>query len=106
MMNQLRHEEYMKQMSMQEDAYEQAGKEIYGNVDMVNNPPHYNVSGVECIDAIAASTGEGFEFYLQGNIMKYLWRYRYKNGTQDLKKASWYLDKLIYEVEGVYDDKS
>ena len=93
-------------MSMQEDAFEQAGKEAYGNVDMVNSPPHYNVSGVECIDALAAATGEGFEFYLQGNIMKYLWRYRYKNGTQDLNKARWYLDKLIYEVEGVYDDKS
>ena len=103
-MNQLRHEEYMKQMAMQEDATEQAGKEAYGNVDMVNSPPNYNASGVECIDALAAATGEGFEFYLQGNIMKYLWRYRYKNGTQDLNKARWYLDKLIHEVEGVYDD--
>ena len=103
-MNQLRHEEYMKQMSMQEDAIERAGKEAYGNVDMVNSPPHYNASGVECIDALAAATGEGFEFYLQGNIMKYLWRYRYKYGTQDLNKARWYLDELIHEVEGVYDD--
>lgn len=74
--------------------------------DMVNSPPHYNKAGVECIDAIAAATGEGFEFYLQGNIMKYLWRYRYKNGTEDLNKARWYLDKLIEEVEGCYDDKS
>ena len=102
-MTQLRHEEYMKQMALQEEEYKKAA---YGTVDMVNSPPHYNVSGVECIDALAAATGEGFEFYLQGNIMKYLWRYRYKNGTQDLKKARWYLDKLIYEVEGVYDDKS
>ena len=67
-------------------------------VDMVNKPPHYNKAGVECIEAIAAATGEGFEFYLQGNIMKYLWRYRYKNGTEDLKKARWYL-------EGCYDDE-
>ena len=50
-------------------------------------PPHYNKAGVECIDAIAAATGDGYEYYLQGNIMKYLWRYRYKNGTEDLKKA-------------------
>lgn len=86
---------------------EQIGKEVYGNVDMVNKPPHYNESGVECIDAIAAATGsEGFEFYLQGNIIKYLWRYRYKNGTEDLKKAKWYLNKLIVEVEGCYDDES
>ena len=67
--------------------------------DMVNNPSHYNQAGVEAIDAIRAATGEGFEFYLQGNIMKYLWRYRYKNGVEDLKKAEWYLKVLIEEVE-------
>jgi len=67
--------------------------------DMVDHPPHYNQAGVECIDAIKAATGdEGFEYYLQGNIMKYLWRYRYKNGVEDLKKARWYLDKLIEET--------
>ena len=69
--------------------------------DMVNSPPHYNKAGIECIDAIAAATGDGYEHYLQGNIMKYLWRYRYKNGTEDLKKAQWYLTKLIEEVEDV-----
>ena len=72
--------------------------------DMVNSPPHYNKAGIECIDAIAAATGDGYEYYLQGNIMKYLWRYRYKNGTEDLKKAQWYLAKLIEEVEGCYDE--
>jgi len=65
--------------------------------DMVNSPPHYNKAGIECIDAIRAATGDGYEYYLQGNIIKYLWRYRYKNGTEDLKKAQWYLDKLIEE---------
>jgi hypothetical protein len=74
--------------------------------DMVNNPPHYNKSGIECIDAIAAATEDGYEYYLQGNIIKYMWRYRYKNGTEDLNKAKWYLEKLIEEVEGCYDDKS
>jgi hypothetical protein len=63
--------------------------------DMVNNPPHYNKYGVECIEAISSATGEGYEYYLQGNIIKYLWRYRYKNGVQDLEKAQWYLSKLI-----------
>ncbi len=67
--------------------------------DMVNNPSHYNQAGVEAIDAIRAATGEGFEFYIQGNILKYLWRYRYKNGVEDLKKAEWYLKVLIEEVE-------
>lgn len=85
---------------------ERDAKEAYAGVDMVNSPPHYNEAGIECIDAISAALGDGYEYYLQGNIMKYLWRYRYKNGSEDLKKASWYLDKLITEVEGCYDDES
>ena len=64
-------------------------------MDMVNHPPHYNQRGIECIDAIEAATGDGYEYYLQGNIIKYLWRYRYKNGVEDLKKAQWYLSRLI-----------
>ena len=66
--------------------------------DIVNNPPHYNQAGIECIDAIRAATGDGFQYYLQGNIMKYLCRYRYKNGLEDLKKARWYLDSLIEDL--------
>ena len=66
--------------------------------DMVNSPPHYNQAGIECIDAIRAATGDGYQYYLQGNIIKYLWRYRYKNGIEDLNKAKWYLDKLIEEM--------
>ena len=78
---------------------EQAGKEAYGNVDMVNSPPHYNQTGIECIDAISAATDSGFKYYLQGNIMKYLWRFDYKNKpVEDLEKARWYLDRLIEEV--------
>jgi hypothetical protein len=67
--------------------------------DMVNHPPHYNASGIECIDAIAAATDDGYEYYLQGNIMKYVWRYRYKNGLEDLHKAQWYLSKLVEAKE-------
>ena len=89
----MRHEEYMKMR-----------REESENVDMVNNPSHYNKSGIECINAIQAATGDGYEFYLQGNILKYLWRYRYKNGSEDLKKAQWYLNELIEEVEGCYDE--
>jgi hypothetical protein len=83
----------------QEDENEQAGKMAYGGVDIVNNPPHYNQAGIECVDAIAAATDDGFEYYLQGNIIKYLWRYRYKNGIEDLEKAQWYLNKLIETLE-------
>ena len=78
-----------------EDENEQAGKEAYGGLDIVNNPPHYNQANIECIEAIKAATDDGYEYYLQGNIIKYLWRYRYKNGIEDLKKAQWYLTKLI-----------
>ena len=69
--------------------------------DMINNPMHYNTSEIECIDAIEAMLGDEFPAYLQGNITKYLWRYQNKNGVEDLKKAQWYLNKLInqYEME-------
>lgn len=72
--------------------------------DMVNHPAHYNKAGIETIEAIQAMTGDGFQSYLQGNILKYLWRYQYKNGIEDLKKAQWYLNRLISEVDDV--DKS
>ena len=67
--------------------------------DMLNHPPHYNKYGIECIDALRAATGDGFEYYLQGNVMKYLWRYKYKNGVEDLKKANWYLELMIAEKQ-------
>jgi uncharacterized Ntn-hydrolase superfamily protein len=85
--------EYMRRRMNEEDRKEQ-------NHDVVNHPKHYNQSGIECIDAIKAATGDGFEFYLQGNILKYLWRHKYKNGVEDLKKAEWYLKKLIEVVDG------
>ena len=88
------------------------GQEIFSgeygikkDTDMVNHPPHYNKYGVECIEAIKSATGEGCEHYLQGNVIKYLWRYRYKNGIEDLKKANWYLE-LMMEVVDNGDKKS
>jgi len=98
----LRHLEYMKKKlkEVEEKSKEQTVKYLSGKKeDMVNHPPHYNKAGIETIDAIRAMTDDGFEYYLQGNIMKYLWRYRYKNGAEDLKKAQWYLTELIDVVE-------
>lgn len=93
----MRHEAYMKYM---EDDNEQAGKMAYGGVDMVNSPPHYNNAGIECIEAIeAALTPEEFRGYCKGNNLKYTWRERYKNKTEDLEKAAWYLDRLL-NVQG------
>tara|TARA_R100001510_G_scaffold46802_1_gene43831 strand:+ start:145 stop:456 length:312 start_codon:yes stop_codon:yes gene_type:complete len=95
-----RHEEYMKAMMIQEELrMAQAKKQSDNVVDMVNSPPHYNQTGIECIHAISAATDTGFKYYLQGNVMKYLWRFDYKDKPlEDLQKAKWYLDRLIEEV--------
>jgi hypothetical protein len=67
--------------------------------DNVNHPAHYNQGGIECIEAIKAATGSGFIKYCTGNVIKYLWRYDNKGGLEDLKKAAWYLDRAIKEME-------
>ena len=65
---------------------------------IVNSPPHYKQGDVECIEAIKAATGAEYQGYLQGNIMKYIWRYRAKGqAINDLKKAEWYLKELIVD---------
>lgn len=65
-------------------------------VDMVNQPPHYQRGSVECIDAIqSALTEEEFRGYCKGNAMKYCWRERHKGGSEDLKKAVWYLERGV-----------
>ena len=64
--------------------------------DMVNSPPHYNKHTIECIVAIeAALTEEEFKGYIKGNVLKYTWRENYKDKLEDLKKAAWYLNRLI-----------
>lgn len=68
--------------------------------DPVNSPDHYRNGDVECIEAIKASmTMNEFLGYLRGNVQKYIWRYREKNGLEDLRKAEWYLRRLIQEFE-------
>ena len=65
----------------------------------INNPSHYNSGDVECIDGIEASLSkEEFEGYLHGNIIKYVWRFKYKGGVKDLQKAEWYLKKLMGQL--------
>ena len=70
--------------------------------DNVNHPSHYTQGGVECIDAITAATVNktGIEAVCTANVIKYLWRYEAKNGLEDVKKAQWYLNRLIAEMEG------
>ena len=55
------------------------------------NPNHYKQGDIEVIDFIL---DQNFN-YLEGNIIKYVSRYKYKNGLEDLKKAHWYLERLI-----------
>ena len=72
--------------------------------DPVNFPSHYNKGGIGCIDAIKSCQGDGFKFYLQGSILKYIWRYEHKSKPiQDLEKAKWFLDKLIATVQEEQD---
>lgn len=71
------------------------------DVDMVNHPSHYTQGGIECIDALKAATVSktGIEAVCTANAIKYLWRYEEKNGIEDVKKARWYIDRLIRELE-------
>jgi len=65
--------------------------------DMVNSPSHYTQGSIECIDAIeqVVSGLDGMEAMCTGNAIKYLWRWKHKNGVEDLKKAVWYLQRMI-----------
>lgn len=74
--------------------------------DVVNKPAHYNQGGIECIEYIRQVLGdEGFVAYCQGNTIKYLHRHKYKGKPlEDLRKASYYLNKMIETLEGTYND--
>jgi len=65
--------------------------------DEVNRPPHYTQGGVECIDAVRAALGDaGYEAFLRGTVLRYLWRMPHKGlPTQDAEKALFYLRELV-----------
>lgn len=65
--------------------------------DNVNHPSHYTAGNIECIEAIKESmTHRAFMGYCKGNVIKYLWRYENKNNPlEDLKKARWYIERMI-----------
>lgn len=70
-------------------------------MDNVNHPTHYTSGKVECIDALESATINliGIEAICTANAIKYLWRWKQKNGVEDLKKALWYINRLIEEEE-------
>ena len=70
-------------------------KIMFPKEDPVEHPPHYNKGTLEAIDYIEQQLEDGFSDYLEGNVLKYLHRWRYKNGIEDLNKAQWYLKRLI-----------
>jgi len=63
------------------------------------NPNHYKQGNIEVIDFIL---DQKFS-YMEGNVVKYLSRYKNKNGLEDVKKARWYIDKIIRELENEDD---
>ena len=68
----------------------------------VDEPPHYNVGDIECIDYIKQQLGDQFPSYLEGSIIKYIHRHKYKDANiQDLEKARWYLNKLVEYYENL-----
>lgn len=70
--------------------------------DLVSKPAHYAYGAIECVDAMQSMLSpEEFRGFLRGNSFKYRWRYRHKNGIEDLRKAMWYEDLLMKLEEGV-----
>lgn len=70
----------------------------YQSSNPVESPAHYTTGGIETIDFMKAKLSKDqFEGYLAGNVIKYISRYQHKNGVEDLKKAKWYLERLISE---------
>ena len=67
----------------------------------INHPKHYNKGAVECIDAIesAVSDLQGIEAVCTANAIKYLWRWKQKEGVESLQKARWYINRLIESME-------
>lgn len=64
------------------------------------NPAHYKTGKYECIDVMIETLGIDFvKGFCIGNAFKYLYRFRHKNGVEDVKKAKWYIDKFV-ELEG------
>lgn len=73
--------------------------------DSVNHPSHYQGNGVECIDCIesAVSGLDGFHGFCAGNAIKYIFRFSHKSGVEDLRKAEWYIDRLIKAIPGRHE---
>ena len=74
--------------------------------DMINKPPHYNKGKVECLDYIRQQLGSGFPYYLEGNIIKYLHRHKFKGtNIECLEKGHFYFKELIDYYKNLWNLK-
>lgn len=83
------------------DQYAEIEQVRQATKDNVNHPSHYTQGKVECIDALESATigKSGIEAVCVANVVKYLWRYEEKNGVEDVKKAQFYLNRLLATLE-------
>lgn len=65
--------------------------------NMVEHPGHYTGGDIECKDAIRSALGDTLytDGFCRGNVIKYMWRYPFKNGTEDIRKAKFYLEEIL-----------
>ncbi len=92
-MTQLRHEEFMKQMAQKE----------LSDYDVITHPSHYNIDGIEPAEFME-SLGIAEDYYA-GNIIKYISRYKHKNGIEDVQKAKQYTKMLLELLESMPDKR-
>lgn len=85
-----------EKMSLREELEKEKAK-----YDAVNSPAHYCQGSIECIEALAAATVnlKGIEAVCTANAIKYLWRWKEKNGVEDLRKARWYINYLEHHCK-------
>lgn len=85
-----------------ENVTEEAHEAMNVKVDPTN-PDHYkNHTSLECIEAMEIVLGDlGVTYFCVGNAWKYIWRWKNKNGVEDLKKAKWYIEKAWELIDGV-----
>lgn len=93
--------EKIEELDIAEETKEEVNEEMKPDKEMINHPVHYTHGKIECIDAIESATCDltGVEAVCTGNVIKYVWRWKLKNGIEDLEKAEWYLNKLIKKIK-------
>lgn len=69
--------------------------------DSVNHPNHYTQGGIECVDAMKACVSglNEMEAVCTSHALKYLWRWKHKNGAEDIRKCIWWLERLLKEID-------